>query len=124
MELSFSTTKLTQHKQDYFSRGYRFACTLLDDCTHGKSVTREAFELIYLNEKKKRDFFSWLKTQKIEFEPEEVEEHWDYIQNRILSNVASSIWGKEFLFKKLLEVDNQVQEALKHMDEARKLIDL
>ena len=60
----------------------------------------------------------------MEFETDELEEHWDYIQNRILSNVASSIWGKEFLFKKLLEVDEQAQEALKHFDEARELLEL
>ena len=48
----------------------------------------------------------------------------DKIQNRILSNVASSIWGKEFLYKKLLDADEQVQEALKHFDEAGELIGL
>ena len=69
-----------------------------------------------------QNFLGWLETQRVEFETEEVEEHWDYIQNRILSNVASSIWGKKFLYKKLLEADNQAQDALKHFDEARKLI--
>ena len=59
-----------------------------------------------------------------EAKTEELEEHWDYIQNRILSNVASSIWGKEFLFKKLLEADEQAQEALKHFEEARELLEL
>ena len=78
----------------------------------------------HFNGKKKRDFFNWLETQNVAFEIEEVEKHWNYIQNRILANVASSIWGKEFLFKKLLEEDNQAQEALKHFDEARELIGL
>ena len=58
----------------------------------------------------------------MKFEIEELEEHWDYIQNRILSNVASNIWGKEFLYKKLLEADVQALEALKHFNEARELI--
>ena len=57
-------------------------------------------------------------------EIDELEEHWDYIQNRILSNVASRIWGKEFLYKKLLEEDDQAQEALKHFDKAGELIGL
>ena len=75
-----------------------------------------------LNGKRKNNFFSWLKTQEVEFEVEELEENWDYIQNRILSEAASSIWGKEYLFKKLLEEDKQAQEALQHFEEARELI--
>ncbi len=78
----------------------------------------------HLNEKVKKNFFNWLETQKVEFEIEELEQHWDYIQNRILSNVASNIWGKKFLYKKLLEADAQVIEALKHFDKARELIGL
>ena len=65
-----------------------------------------------------------MEKQEIEFVEYELEESWDYIQNRILSNVASSIWGKEFLYKKLLEADKQAQEALKHFDKAWELIGL
>jgi len=65
----------------------------------------------HLNGKRKKDFFSWLETQRVEFVAEELDEHWNYIQNRILSNIASSIWGKEFFYKKLLEDDDQAQEA-------------
>ena len=68
------------------------------------------------------NFFHWLKTQEIEFESEELEENWGYIQNRILGNVASSIWGKEYLYKKLLDTDKQAQDALLHFHEARELI--
>ena len=78
----------------------------------------------HLDGKRKKDFFSWLETQTVEFVAEELDEHWNYIQNRILSNIASSIWGKEFFYKKLLEVDDQAQEALKHFDEAQELIGL
>ena len=75
-----------------------------------------------LNGRRKDDFFSWLETHEVEFEAEELEENWDYIQNRILSEAASSIWGKEYLFMKMLEADKQVQDALKHFEEARELI--
>ena len=44
-------------------------------------------------------FFSTIKVEK-----EELEEYWGNIQNSILSNVASSIWGKEYMFKKLLKI--------------------
>ena len=73
--------------------------------------------------KKRRDkFFLWLKNQEIDFEAEELEENWAYIENRILANVASSIWGKEFLYKKLLDTDKQAQKALLHFEEAKELI--
>jgi hypothetical protein len=36
--------------------------------------------------------------------------------------VASSIWGKEYLYKKLLDTDKQAQDALLHFHEARELI--
>ena len=68
------------------------------------------------------NFIHWLENQEIEFEAEELEENWAYIQNRILANVASSIWGKEYLYKKLLDTDKQAQEALLHFHEARELI--
>jgi nitrate reductase alpha subunit len=67
-------------------------------------------------------FFHWLENQEIEFESEELEENWGYIQNRILANLASSIWGKEYLYKKLLGMDKQAQDALLHFHEARELI--
>ena len=92
---------------------------------HDKYTNFEDFSDSYnLNGKRKNDFFGWLENQEIEFVEDELEEYWNYIQNRILSNVASSIWGKEFLYKKLLEADDQAQEALKHFDEAQELIGL
>ena len=71
--------------------------------------------------KRKDDFFEWLKSQDIEFSNDELEKNWDLLQNRILAEAASSIWGKEFRFMQLLEIDDQAQEALKHFDKAREL---
>ncbi len=86
-------------------------------------ATFEDFTTSYnLDNKGRKKFFNWLENQKITFETEELEENWEYIQNRILSNVASSIWGKVYLYKKLLDTDKQVQEALLHFDEAKELI--
>ena len=103
---------------------FKFAEELKNEIISQYDNFNDFTQSYHLNGKRKKNFFSWLETQKVEFKPEELEENWDYIQNRVLSNVASSIWGKEFLFKKLLEVDEQVQEALKHFDEARELLEL
>ena len=98
-----------------------------------KALTKEEIQAKYdnfqnftlsfdLNGNRQKEFFNWLDDQEVEFESEELEENWDYLQNRILSEAASSIWGKEYLFMKLLEEDIQAQEALKHFGEARELI--
>ena len=85
--------------------------------------TFEDFTTSYKLKNKRQDkFFLWLKNQEIDFEVEELEENWVYIENRILANVASSIWGKEYLYKKLLDTDKQAQEALLHFDDAKELI--
>ena len=123
MDLDFneSTRNIITHPDNLI---FKFAEELKNEIISQYDNFNDFTQFYYINGKGKKDFFSWLETQKVEFETDELEKHWDYIQNRILSNVASSIWGKEFLFKKLLEVDEQVQEALKHFDEARELLEL
>ena len=64
----------------------------------------------------------WLGKQEIEFSEDEIKEDWEYIENRLLAEVASRIWGKEYLIKHNLAHDTQAQEALKHFNEARELI--
>ena len=71
--------------------------------------------------KKKSEFIKWLKNQEVKFSKDELDEEWNYIENRILADMASSIWGKEYMFKQLLMEDNQAQEAMKHFNEARAL---
>ncbi|MDP6134438.1 MAG: S41 family peptidase, partial [Candidatus Marinimicrobia bacterium] len=101
---------------------FRFAGELKNDI-ESKYKTFEDFTISYqLKNKQREKFFLWLKNQEIDFEAEELEENWAYIENRILANVASSIWGKEFLYKKLLDTDKQAQKALLHFDEAKELI--
>jgi len=75
-----------------------------------------------LKEKGKKEFYNWLEGQEIEFSREELDENWPYIENRILAEVSSRIWGKEYLFRKLLDEDSQAQEALLHFNEARQLL--
>ena len=71
--------------------------------------------------KKKSEFIKWLKNQEVEFSKDELDEEWNYLENRILADMASSIWGKEYMFKQLLMEDNQAQEAMQHFNEARAL---
>jgi len=69
----------------------------------------------------KNKFFDWLKKQEIEFSVEELQQDWNYLENKILAELANKVWGKEYFFKQLLVQDNQAQDALKHFNDARKL---
>ncbi len=70
----------------------------------------------------REDFFIWLENKEIEFDKKELIEDWKEIENRLLANIASSIWGKEYLFKKLLETDVQAQKGIKSFSDACELI--
>jgi len=101
---------------------FRYAGELKKEIEN-KYNTYKEFTTSYQMKNKQRDnFFRWLIKQKTDFEAEELKANWAYIENRILANVASSIWGKEYLYKKLLETDKQAQEALLHFDEAKELV--
>ena len=71
--------------------------------------------------RKKTKFINWLEKQNIEFSIDELEKDWDLLGNRILAETASSIWGKEYLYRHFMEQDPQVQSALTHFNEARDL---
>ena len=101
---------------------FKFAEEIKNDIQNKYDTFDDFTKNYQINTKKKNNFFGWLQEQGIEFDKEELEEHWDYIQNRILSNAASSIWGKEYLFKQLLATDTQVQKSLNHFDKAHELI--
>ena len=101
---------------------FKFAEVIKTDIQNKYNTYAEFTKYCFLDSKKKNNFFTWLEKSDVEFDKEELEEHWDYIQNRILSNIASSIWGKEFLFKQLLKTDTQAQEALDNFHKARTLL--
>lgn len=101
---------------------FKFAEVLKNEIQNKYETFNNFTKNHYLNNKKKNIFFRWLEKQEIEFKEEELEEHWGEIQNRILSNVASSIWGKEQMFKQLLKTDKQAQDALNNFTKARELI--
>ena len=119
LEINKSTSKVLFHPDRLT---FKFAEELKSDIQYKYETFDDFTKNYYLNNKKKTIFFRWLEKQEIEFKEEELEEHWGDIQNRILSNVASSIWGKEYMFKQLLKTDKQAQDALDHFIKARELI--
>ena len=47
---------------------------------------------------------------------------WDYLENRILADIASSIWGKDYYYNILLNEDRQFLTSLEHVQEAKALV--
>ena len=48
--------------------------------------------------------------------------NWDFISNRIKSEIASNIWGKDYLYVMRLDSDPQFQSALDNFVNAQKLL--
>ena len=74
-----------------------------------------------INGNKKKNFFNWLSDENIEFSIEELDENWNYIENKIMAEIANKVWGKEFFYKQSLLKDIPIQDALTHFSQAAKL---
>ena len=118
LDFNKSTRKILTH-QDRLT--FKFANELKSAIQEKYSNYMKFSNTYKIDEKGINEFVDWLEKKEIEFSKDEIEEDWDYLENRILAQAASSIWGKEYLYKHKLAQDVQVQEALKHFNEAREL---
>jgi len=118
LEFSKSTRKILTHPDRLT---FKYANELKGDIQEKYSDYMKFRNTYKIDGKMINEFVLWLGKQEIEFSEDEIEEDWDYLENRILAQAASSIWGKEYLYKHKLTQDVQAQEALKHFNEAREL---
>ena len=66
-----------------------------------------------------QDFFTYLNSDSIKFQKDSIiNNDSEFLKNRIKSELAGSIWGKNENTNIRLLFDNQVNEALKHFNEA------
>ncbi|MDP6852664.1 MAG: S41 family peptidase [Candidatus Marinimicrobia bacterium] len=119
LDLSESSREILSHPDRLT---FKYAGELKEEIQNRFESFEDFTHQYQLKDKGKAKFYNWLQNQEIEFSEEELDENWAYIENRILAEVSSGIWGKEFLFRKLLDADNQAQEALLHFNEARRLL--
>jgi hypothetical protein len=63
-----------------------------------------------------------LDEKEYEYVREDIEKDWHVVETRLLAEVSGMIWGKTFLYKKMLDIDKHVSEALNHIDEAKALL--
>jgi len=53
---------------------------------------------------------------------DDLQKDWEFLENRILANLASSLFGKDYYYYILLNEDNQFLSSLEHMEDAMLLI--
>ena len=63
----------------------------------------------------KEKFKNWLNEEDIDYNQETLEENWEYIENDILSEIGSSLWGKNMNYKIKSLKDAQILEAIKNL---------
>ena len=70
-------------------------------------------------------FITWAisEDEKLDLDTNEIKEDWLYIENRILAEIASSLWDKNNYYHVLLNQDNQFLTGLKNINKAKSLLD-
>ena len=76
------------------------------------------------------DFFSWLNKQaremdgtKLEYNEDSLFFNWQLINNRIQSEIAANLWGKDYRYYMRLHIDKQFQAALDNFNLAKSFIE-
>ncbi len=76
------------------------------------------------------DFFQWLNNTMEESEKNNLEYsedslllNWDFINNRIQSEIAANLWGKDYRYYIRLHIDKQFQTALNNFDLAKSFLE-
>ena len=69
-------------------------------------------------------FISWANVQDstINIQNDDLNNNWVYLENRILADIAGSIWGKDYYYNILLDEDKQFLSSLGHLNDAKKLV--
>ena len=75
-------------------------------------------------------FFTWLEQQllanddlTLEYNTDSLLINWDLINNRIQSELAANLWGKDYRYYIRLHADKQFQTALQNVDTARSFVE-
>ena len=118
LDFSKSTRKILTHPDRLM---FKYASELKSDILTNYSDYVNFLKTYKIDNNGKNAFFYWLEIQDVKFSEDELEVDWDYLENMILAEVASSIWGKKYFYRHKLVQDVQAQKALKHFSEAREL---
>ncbi len=119
LDYSESTRNILTHKDRLV---FNYAKKLKINIKNRYNNYNEFQNKFTLNKKAQKSFFGWLEEQNFNFESEELLENWGTIENRIKAQLANAMWGKNEMYKTLLENDAIAKEAKNKLNAAKKLI--
>jgi len=70
-------------------------------------------------------FIDWIKNSDEDFDISfsEIQDDWEYIENRIFAELASVLWGKDYYYHVFLDKDIQFQTAVQNISNAHNIMD-
>ncbi|MFB0515434.1 MAG: S41 family peptidase [Candidatus Neomarinimicrobiota bacterium] len=121
LKLTDQTIRLMNHPERLF---FQYAELKAMELT-GRYPDVGAFIVGYQpGDAERKELAEWLQKRGQEIEEEPLESDWEYIANVLASEVAGLLWDREALYHVRLELDNQVQAALKLFGQAQDLLAL
>jgi carboxyl-terminal processing protease len=120
---SKNITKLTSEltlKRLFFEFGSQYA-TKHPELKTDFLYFKDKFEI---DEKILTEFQRFITTKEILFKDKEFQDDLDYIKLMVKSEIAQFLWDREHYYQIRISGDEQVQEALKHIDQAAKIAGL
>ena len=107
---------------------FKYANDLKQNYVHLASF-KEFKSLINKKDINSKHFFNWIdnligneQEYSFEYNQDSLLLNWNFISNRIKSEIASNIWGKDYLYIMRLDSDPQFQAALDNFINAKKLL--
>jgi carboxyl-terminal processing protease len=110
---------LRNPKRPIFNFASKFASTRPNDF-HSFIKFRDTWEV---SEKLFDDFLVHLEKDSIDVIQDSLRTNSNFIDNRIKSEIAGSVWGKDEAANIRLQLDNQVIESMKHFNEANAFLE-
>ena len=77
----------------------------------------------HLADNYKQDLIVILKDLDENFQNEDLDKDWDFIENRIKAQIANAIWGKSAMYKVNLYMDEVAMEGVRQFPSAQLLIE-
>ena len=118
-ELTETTINILTHPDRLI---FNFSSKIKDQINGMYNNYDDFYDAFFINEKNKNNLINVLNDKKIDVSLEDLDLDWRYIENRIKAEVASSIWGKQYLYKTNLKMDEQVLKSYDFFEDAYKLL--
>ena len=103
---------------------FKYANKLIDDFEFLQSF--KEFSIYIKNHKiDMNTFIDWINLidANLEITTDNLKEDWPEIENRIFAEIARSFWGKDYYYNVRLDNDEQFQEAINNLSQARAILD-